>query len=147
MNVDSHNITIGCRSCPDTLAEASRIPNVCYLNNRSWTNAEGKERISSHARSVLNCSSGVGNRRRGVTCLNCDTAPRGDLSEQIHSRRSSVANLSPVVPFRESQPSVGFGNAIASVTALWENDLDLATSAFERLIDLATTLHIVFTIG
>jgi hypothetical protein len=29
MNVDSHNITIGFRSCPDTLAEASRIPNVC----------------------------------------------------------------------------------------------------------------------
>src|SRR5580704_5817283 len=29
MNLDSHNITIGFRSCPDTLAEASRFPNVC----------------------------------------------------------------------------------------------------------------------
>jgi hypothetical protein len=91
---------------------------------------------------------GVGNRRRGVTCLNCDTAPRGDLSEQSYSRRSAVANLSTVVPFRESKPSVCFGNASASVMALWENELDFATSAFERLlIDLATTLRIVLTVG
>jgi hypothetical protein len=61
----------------------------------------------------LNCRSGVGNRLRGVTCLNCDTVPRGDLGQQRHSRRSAVANLSPVVPFRESRPSVCFGNASA----------------------------------
>jgi hypothetical protein len=147
MNADFHNITIGFRSCPDTLAEASRIPNVCYVNNRSWTKCRGQERISSRARSVLNCSSGVGNWRRGVTCLNCDSAPRGDLSEQRHSRRGTVANLSPLVPFRESKPSLCFGTANASVRALWENELDFTTSAFERLIDLATRLRAVLSVG
>jgi hypothetical protein len=145
--VDSHNITNRFwlqRTL--RLPDASRIPNACSVNNRSWTKCRGQERISSRARSVLNCSRGVANRRQGVTCLNCDTASRGDLSEQSHSRRSAVANLSPVVPFRESKPSVCFGDASASVKALWENELDFATSAFERLIDLTTMLCAVFTV-
>jgi hypothetical protein len=37
---------------------------------------------------LLNCSSGVENWRRGVTCRNCDPPARGDLGEQSHSSRA-----------------------------------------------------------
>lgn len=52
------------------------------------------DRMPTTRKDLITCSirskleHGVVNRRRGVTCLNCDTAARGDLSEQSHSRHS-----------------------------------------------------------
>src|SRR5229473_3326438 len=64
------------------------------MNNRGWTKCRGQERISSRARSVLNCSSGVVNRRRRVTRLNCDTR-RDDVTSSKEAFPAS-GRISPL---------------------------------------------------
>ena len=82
---------------------------------------------------------------RHLSKLRHCAARRSQPTEPLSTR--AVANPSTVVPLHESEASVCFGRARASVRALWENELDFATSAFERLIDLTTTPCALFTVG
>jgi hypothetical protein len=62
---------------------------------------------------LLNCTSGVENWRRGVTWPNC-AARRSQRIEPLSTR--VVANLSPVLPFREPKPSVCLAKRVHLVT-------------------------------
>jgi hypothetical protein len=73
---------------------------------------------------LLNCSSGVENWRRGVTCRNCDPpgARRSRRTEPLFTR--AVANLRPVLLFRDSQFSVCLAKRVHLVTVLVRRNVE-----------------------
>jgi predicted nucleic acid-binding Zn ribbon protein len=72
MNKDFHNVTIAFRF--NQLSHSWLKQVEFQMLNKWW-----EEWISSPARSLGNCSR-VGKSRQGVTCLNCDVVPNGELA-------------------------------------------------------------------
>src|ERR1700739_2585281 len=107
--------------------------NVCSVNNRSWTKCRGQKRNSSCVRSVLDCTIGIGNRRRSVTCLNCDT--RDETTSRVAKtffHPAVVQLLCSQAQWRKSACCVLFGKASALVTSLCNDEMGFAVALLDR---------------